>query len=128
MIEENRIQEAYDKRNELLMYGTFYPPKFFNMLINKIEEIYFEMKSIKDSDLTSKNELEEKKSLLTIKLDSKLYKCVTTYKDKEVFKTNTGISVFHPLFQDVAIKIDLFQNLDQNMFNSIDEVLVYLNK
>ena len=117
MIKEGKLQKAYNKRNNLLKFETFYTPKFFSKLIYHIKVCRF----------ASKNELEEKKSLLTIKLDSKLYKCVTTYKDKEVFKTNTGISVFHPLFQDVAIKIDLFQNLDQNMFNSIDEVLVYLN-
>ena len=71
--------------------------------------------------------LKKKKISLIIKLNSTLYNCVTTLKDKEVFKTNTGISVFHPLFRDVARKIDLFQRLDQDSFNSIDEVLAYLN-
>ena len=118
MIEEDRIQEAYDKSKELLMYEASYPQNFFSEIIYDIEVCCF----------ASKNELTCKKSLLNIKLDSKLYKCVTTYKDKEVFKTNTGISVFHPLFQDVAIKIDLFQSLDQDFFHSIDDVLAYLNK
>ena len=118
MIKEGKIQEAYDKRNELLNYETFYPPNFFDKLIYKIEKCYF----------TSKDKLRNKKKLLIKKLDSKLSKCVLTSKNKEVFITNTGISVFHPLFQDLARRINLFQSLYTNMFNSIDEVLTYLNK
>ena len=118
MIEEDKIQEAYDKRNELLNYETFYPPNFFDKLIYKIEKCYF----------TPKDKLHNKKKLLIKKLDSKLSKCVLTSKNKEVFITNTGISVFHPLFQDVARRINLFQSLYTNTFNSIDEVLAYLNK
>ena len=118
MIEEDRIQEAYDKSKELLMYEASYPQNIFSEIIYDIEDCRF----------GSEDELEEKKISLIIKLNSTLYNCVTTFKNKEIFKTNTGISVFHPLFQDVAKKIDLFQRLDQDSFNSIDEVLAYLNK
>ena len=60
-------------------------------------------------------------------LNSTLYIWVKAFKNKEIFIRNTGISTLHPLFQDVARKIDLFQRLDQDSFNSIDEVLAYLN-
>ena len=118
MIKEGKLQEAYDKRNELFNYEAFYPPKFISEIIYEIEGFRF----------ASKDELTCKKNLLIGMLNSVFYNCVLTFKDKEIFKTNTGISVFHPLFQDVARKINLFQSLYTNMFNSIDEVLAYLNK
>ena len=118
MIKEGKLQKAYNKRNKLLKFETFYTPKFFSKLIYDIEVCCF----------ASKNELTCKKNLLIVMLNSTIFNCVEAYKDKEVFKTNTGISVFHPLFQDVARRIDLFQSIDQDFFHSIDDVRAYLNK
>ena len=92
MIKEGKLQKAYNKRNNLLKFETFYTPNFFSQLIYDIEVCRF----------ASKKELTFKKNLLIVMLISTLFNCVEAFKYKEIFKTNTEISVFHPLFQDVA--------------------------
>ena len=120
MLNENKILEVYTKRNEMLVYESYYTGNLFLLLFQDIEDCY--------NSFTSGHEYEWKTNILMDRVHAAIYQCVLGYKNKEEYRTNSAISTLHPLFQDVSKRVQLFKELDPAHLSSLRDALAYLNE